>query len=236
MSEAATSEVVILVGGLGTRLRDAVPDLPKPLAPVAGRPFLAHLLDRFANAGMRRAILASGYRAEMIEAAIGTHWQGMDIVHSLETERLGTGGALKHALRLLEGDSVHVVNGDTWLDYDPNALARATRERGADIGMALAHVDDLARYGAVVVEDGRVRRFTEKGTHGAGWINAGAYFFARGGLDALPSSSAFSLEDSVLAPLVRDGRVAAFQDTGTFVDIGVPEDYALAQRLLAPAT
>jgi D-glycero-alpha-D-manno-heptose 1-phosphate guanylyltransferase len=171
----------------------------------------------------------------MIEEAVGTHWNGMDIVHSLETQRLGTGGALKHALRLLEGDSVHVVNGDTWLDYDPRALERATGDANADVGMALAHVDDLARYGAVLIEDGRVCRFTEKGTHGAGWINAGAYFFARGGLDALPATSVFSLEEDVLAPLVRDGRISAFQDTGTFVDIGVPEDYARAQQLLASA-
>ena len=129
------SEVIILVGGLGTRLREAVPDLPKPLAPVAGRPFLAHLLDRFARAGLRRAILASGYRAEMIEDAIGMEWQGMQIVHSLETERLGTGGALRHAARLLTGHGAHVVNGDTWLAYDPIALERTTGERNAAIGM-----------------------------------------------------------------------------------------------------
>jgi D-glycero-alpha-D-manno-heptose 1-phosphate guanylyltransferase len=229
------SEVIILVGGLGTRLREAVPDLPKPLAPVAGRPFLAHLLDRFARAGLRRAILASGYRAEMIEDAIGMEWQGMQIVHSLETERLGTGGALRHAARLLTGHGAHVVNGDTWLAYDPIALERTTGERNAAIGMALAHVDDLARYGAVVVDEGRVQRFTEKGGTGAGWINAGAYFFTAAALAALPDRQAFSLEEDVLVPMAAAGRVAAFQDTGTFVDIGVPEDYRRAQGLLASA-
>lgn len=229
----SVGEVVILVGGLGTRLRSEVPDLPKPLAPVAGRPFLAHLLDRFAAAGLRRAILATGYRGGMIEDAIGTRWRDMDIVHSLETERLGTGGALKQALQYLQGDAAHVVNGDTWLDYDPRALERATRERGAAIGMALAHVDDLARFGSVAVEDGIVQRFVEKGAQGAGWINAGAYCFLADGLAALPSSTAFSLEEDVLVPMAAAGRVAAFRDTGVFVDIGVPEDYRRAQHLLA---
>ena len=231
----SVGEVVILVGGLGTRLRSEVPDLPKPLAPVAGRPFLAHLLDRFAAAGLRRAILATGYRGGMIQDAIGTRWQDMDIVYSLETERLGTGGALKQALQFLQGDAAHVVNGDTWLDYDPRALERATRERGAAIGMALAHVDDLSRFGSVAVEDGIVKRFVEKGAQGAGWINAGAYCFLADGLAALPQPAAFSLEEDVLVPMAAAGRVAAFRDTGAFVDIGVPEDYRRAQALLATA-
>ena len=231
----SVGEVVILVGGLGTRLRSEVPDLPKPLAPVAGRPFLAHLLDRFAAAGLRRAILATGYRGGMIQDAIGTRWQDMDIVYSLETERLGTGGALKQALQFLQGDAAHVVNGDTWLDYDPRALERATRERGAAIGMALAHVDDLSRFGSVDVEDGIVKRFVEKGAQGAGWINAGAYCFLADGLAALPQPAAFSLEEDVLVPMATAGRVAAFRDTGAFVDIGVPEDYRRAQALLATA-
>lgn len=231
----SVGEVVILVGGLGTRLRSEVPDLPKPLAPVAGRPFLAHLLDRFAAAGLRRAILATGYRGGMIQDAIGTRWQDMDIVYSLETERLGTGGALKQALQFLQGDAAHVVNGDTWLDYDPRALERATRERGAAIGMALAHVDDLSRFGSVAVEDGIVKRFVEKGAQGAGWINAGAYCFLADGLAALPQPAAFSLEEDVLVPMATAGRVAAFRDTGAFVDIGVPEDYRRAQALLATA-
>ena len=231
----SVGEVVILVGGLGTRLRSEVPDLPKPLAPVAGRPFLAHLLDRFAAAGLRRAILATGYRGGMIQDAIGARWQDMDIVYSLETERLGTGGALKQALQFLQGDAAHVVNGDTWLDYDPRALERATRERGAAIGMALAHVDDLSRFGSVAVEDGIVKRFVEKGAQGAGWINAGAYCFLADGLAALPQPAAFSLEEDVLVPMATAGRVAAFRDTGAFVDIGVPEDYRRAQALLATA-
>ncbi len=228
-------DVIILVGGLGTRLREAVPDLPKPLAPVAGRPFLAHLLDRFAAAGMKRAILATGYRAEAIQGVVGTQWHGMAIAYSQETERLGTGGALRLAARLLHGGGAHVVNGDTWLDYDPRALEAAMDAQGADIGMALAHVDDLARYGAVVVEGGRVRRFTEKGGTGAGQINAGAYCFTAAGLAALPDRPAFSLEEDVLVPAARAGRVAAFGDTGAFIDIGVPEDWRRAQQLLASA-
>ncbi|HWI24708.1 MAG TPA: nucleotidyltransferase family protein [Lysobacter sp.] len=223
-------EALILVGGLGTRLRGVVADVPKPLAPIDGRPFLAWVLDRLADAGLRRVVLAAGYRADLVEAAIGNRWQGLDIAHVREPEPLGTGGAVRHALSTLHGaDGVHVLNGDTYLDYDPFALEAVTRALGARIGVALAHMDDVARYGAVRAEDGRIRGFEEKGGTGEGWINAGAYFLTRAALDALPSRATFSMETDVLLPAAHAGQLAALTDTDGFIDIGVPEDYARAQ-------
>jgi D-glycero-alpha-D-manno-heptose 1-phosphate guanylyltransferase len=223
-------EAIVLAGGFGTRLRGIVDDVPKPLAPVAGRPFLAWLLDRLATSGMRRCILATGYLSEAIERTIGARWQGMEIAYSVEPEPLGTGGAIRLAATKLQGNGVHVLNGDTWLAYSPQALERATRERDAAIGMALAEVDDVGRYGAVERDArGMVIGFREKGEQGPGAINAGCYFLTADALALLPTRDAFSFERDVLQPTATAGRVAGFVETSGFIDIGVPEDFRRAQ-------
>lgn len=229
----ATDEAIVLAGGFGTRLRGVVDDVPKPLAPVAGRPFLAWLLDRLAASGIRRCILATGYLSALIEQRIGTHWQGMDIAYSLEPEPLGTGGAIRLAANQLRGDAAHVLNGDTWLEYDPAVLEDAACAAGASMAIALARVDDVARYGSVDVDHGRVAGFREKGEVGPGWINAGCYFLDADALATLPTRDAFSFEQDVLQPRVQAGAVAAFTATAGFIDIGVPEDYARAQLQFA---
>ena len=224
-------EVIVLVGGLGTRLRDVVPDLPKPLAPVAGRPFLAYLLDQFAQGGMRRAILATGHMAEKIEQAVGSRWLDMDIVYSRETEPLGTGGAIRQAVQLLKGDAAHLANGDTFVRVDLGELENFTRARQLPMGMALAWVSDSARYGAVEIGAGRIMGFQEKGSKGAGYINAGTYFLSSGAIASLPVMKNYSFEAEVLRPRALAGEVAAFGDSRDFIDIGVPDDYRRAQDL-----
>ncbi|MEO5827617.1 MAG: sugar phosphate nucleotidyltransferase, partial [Luteimonas sp.] len=116
-------EAIILAGGRGTRLQALVSDVPKPLAPVAGRPFLAWVLDHLAASGIRRVILATGYLSEMVERAVGRAWQSMSIDYSVENDALGTGGAVRQACGKLHGDTAHVLNGDTYLRYSPLALA-----------------------------------------------------------------------------------------------------------------
>jgi len=227
-------EAIVLVGGLGTRLRSELGEaLPKPLAPVAGRPFLALLLDQLAAGGIRRAILATGHGAAQVQAAIGAQWQGMGIDYSVEDAPLGTGGAIALASRRLRGDSAHAMNGDTFLRFDFGALEQCAVASGCAMAMALAQVEDVSRYGAVAVEAGRVRRFTEKGGAGAGFINAGSYFLSAQAFAAFPQQAAFSFEEAVLRPLAQAGRVAACTDTRDFIDIGVPEDYRLAQSRFA---
>lgn len=231
----AADETIILAGGFGTRLREVVADLPKPLAPVAGRPFVAWLLDRLATQGMRRCILATGYMADVIEREIGAQWLGMDIVHSVETTPLGTGGAIRQAANLLQGECAHVLNGDTWLAYSTVALEQAAWEAGAAIGLALAHVDDVGRYGAVETRGGIVTGFREKGGRGDGWINAGCYFLTARAIAALPDAETFSFESEVLLPMAAAGKVAAWTETRDFIDIGVPEDYRRAQQQFSRA-
>lgn len=231
----AADEAIILAGGFGTRLRDVVTAVPKPLAPVAGRPFLAWLLDRLAAQGMRRCILATGYMADVIEREIGSQWAGMDIVHSVESSPLGTGGAIRQAVSMLHGECAHVLNGDTWLVYSAAALEQSTLDSGAVIGIALAHVDDVGRYGAVETGAGIVTGFREKGGIGEGWINAGCYLLTASAIAALPDAETFSFESEVLLPMAAAGKVAAWIDTRDFIDIGVPEDYQRAQTQFARA-
>ncbi len=229
-------EAIVLAGGLGTRLRDVVVDLPKPLAPVAGRPFLAYLLDQLAREGMRRVILATGHMAEKIEQAIGDNWQGMDIVYSRETEPLGTGGAIRLAAQRLQGDCAYLTNGDTFVRANLGELEERTRACGLSMGMVLASVPDVARYGAVETNAGHVVAFREKGSSGAGYINAGTYFLAREAIAGLPKEKSYSFETEVLRPEAMAGRVAAFGESSHFIDIGVPDDYQRAQQMFLGLT
>lgn len=228
-----TEEAIVLVGGLGTRLRSELGELPKALAPVAGRPFLAYLLDRLVEAGMRRVILATGYGSAQVEAEIGRRWREMAVEYSVEDDPLGTGGAVARAARLLRGTEAHVMNGDTFLRFDLAGLERSVADSGAALGMALAQVEDVSRYGAVEVGHGRVRSFHEKGGQGAGLINAGSYFLTARAFAACPPTPAFSFEQAVLHPLAGAGLVAAYVETSDFIDIGVPGDYRLAQARFA---
>lgn len=223
-----TDEAVILAGGLGTRLRGVVDDLPKPLAPVAGRPFLAWLLDALADQGLRRVILATGYRGGQVEAALGPAWRGMALVYSREREPFGTGGALALAVRQV---AFFVLNGDTWLQLDYPAFGGAVANAGARLGVALASVPDVSRYGSVRLDGDRVTGFDEKGKTGAGFINAGVYWMRRDLLDGCPAGVAFSFERDVLLPAATRGPVVGFAHTRGFIDIGVPADYHRAQGL-----
>jgi D-glycero-alpha-D-manno-heptose 1-phosphate guanylyltransferase len=226
-----TDEAIVLAGGLGTRLRGVVDDLPKPLAPVAGRPFLAWLLDALATQGLRRVVLATGYRGDQVEAALGPAWHGMTLAYSREPAPLGTGGAIALAAREVAGEAFFVLNGDTWLELDYEAFAHAVAGAGARLGLALAEVPDVSRYGAARLEGTRVTGFDEKGGSGAGFINAGVYWMRRDVLDGQAPGSAFSFERGVLLPAVARETVAGYSRTRGFIDIGVPEDFRRAQDL-----
>lgn len=228
-------QAIVLAGGLGTRLRAVVPGLPKPLAPVAGRPFLAWLLDRLATQGVSRVVLATGYLGEKVEATIGSDWRGMAVDYSLEGTPLGTGGAVRLAAGRLPPGGVHVLNGDTFLRYSPTALEAATVAAGAIAGVALASVPDVARYGEVEVASGKVAAFREKGGAGPGLINAGCYYLGPEARAALPARDCFSLETDFMQPLAGRGQLAAYDRTSGFIDIGVPEDFARAQVLFQEA-
>jgi len=225
-------EAVLLVGGLGTRLRNVIGDLPKPLAPVGGRPFLAWMLDALAGQGFGRVILATGYRGDQVEATLGTNWRGMTLEYSREPQPLGTGGAIALAARRISADAFFVMNGDTWLRLDYAEFDTQARESDARLGIALTRVDDVGRYGSIRTQGGRVAGFVEKGSTGPGYINAGVYWVRRDLLPEFPRDEQFSFETQLLVPLVARESVFAYTDTSGFIDIGVPEDYARAQHVV----
>ena len=227
-------EAVVLAGGLGTRLRSTVPDLPKPMAPVAGRPFLERLLERWIGQGVRRFVLSVGYRHELISAHFGASYLGADIDYEVEQTPLGTGGALLLAARRLRGAADFLaMNGDTWLEVECQSFAAFHRERRADVSIAVLRNTDSQRYAGVELD--AARRVTGFGVRGATEINGGVYLLAPGIIEraGFEAGAHCSLESDLLPRLVAGGAgVHAFACEGRFIDIGVPEDYRRAADIM----
>jgi NDP-sugar pyrophosphorylase family protein len=225
----------ILAGGLGTRLRAVVPDRPKVLALVHGRPYISYLLDRLAEAGIRRTVLLTGYRAEDIERALGERHGDMRLVHSKEPTALGTGGALRHGLAGFSSSLILLLNGDSWCNVDLAGFFAFHRRAGADLSMVAAQTDDPARYGMLQIGDtGRVEHFDEKQAGTEGWINAGIYLLRRGLIESIAADMPFSLERDLLPQWLTYKQVFAYRHHGRFLDIGTPEAYAAAELLIPP--
>lgn len=228
-------EAIVLAGGFGTRLAHVVLDVCKPMAPVAGRPFLRFIMDQLAAAGFDRVIVADGYRREQIEGFFGSAYRGMAVEYSPEDTPLLTGGAVKRALGRCRSDWVFVLNGDTWLDVEFAAMeaAAAVASESVSAVIAVKRMRDFERYGTVDVDaGGTLAAFHEKRPCEEGLINAGVYLLRRDALDGMPEK--FSLESDYFERVVDGGALRAVECAGGFIDIGVPEDYELAQTMLAP--
>jgi D-glycero-alpha-D-manno-heptose 1-phosphate guanylyltransferase len=232
------TEAIVLAGGLGTRLRSVVPDVPKAMSPIAGQPFLAYLLQYLEAQGIARVILAVGYRNEVIRDFFGARYhffgeryQGLKLVYSVEDEPLGTGGALLEALPSVDGAFAFVLNGDTLLRLNYPTMA-AKLEPDTDLVMALRHVADAQRYDAAVVDRGRIQGFMARGTKGPGLINAGCYLVARDIFQRYPMPRKFSWEGDFLGTLTSEIRPIAFECDAPFIDIGIPEALEEAQTLI----
>jgi D-glycero-alpha-D-manno-heptose 1-phosphate guanylyltransferase len=235
MHNLAQTTAVILAGGAGTRLRSVVADRPKVLAPLGGRPFITYLLDRLAQQGLKTVVLCTGYMGEQVRETLGDEYRGMSLRYSQETEPLGTGGALVQALPLISSPTILIMNGDSYCDTDLRASYEWHHDRESRATLVLAHVNDGGRYGRVELgANGRICGFREKNPAytGGGWINSGIYWFQRDVLAALPAGRAFSLERDILGAWPGAG-LNGFRDYGRFLDIGVPEDFARAERFLA---
>lgn len=227
--------VALLAGGLGTRLRPVVADRPKVLAPVSGRPFLTYLLDQLLTAGVRETVLLVGYAADRVRTAIGDDYRGMRLIYSIETEPLGTGGAVRLALPQLCGQTILLLNGDSYCDVELAQFLAFHHRTKAHASLALAEVSDTSRYGRVCTDPvGRVVGFEEKGgVRSPGRINAGIYLLQRGAVDLIPESGPVSLEKEVFPQWVQLRGVWGFGG-GRFIDIGTPESYADADEFFRP--
>jgi len=229
------SEVVILAGGLGTRLRSEIgTNLPKPMAPVSGKPFLTYIMDRLAAAGAKRVLLAVGYHHEVIEAYFGTKYRSMEVVYSCEESPLGTGGAIRQAAEKAESEDFPVLNGDTLFDLDWAAFYAFHTEHKAPISVALREVEDTARYGSVETDGAVLTAFREKAeSTGRGLINGGVYAVNRAWLLQQKLPEKFSFERDVLQAMVSQRLFCGKAFADYFVDMGIPADYQRAKREIA---
>lgn len=225
-------QAVILAGGFGTRLRSSVPDLPKCLAPVAGRPFVEYQLEGLAAAGYRRVVVATGYLAEAVRQRLGDRFADMQIEYSHEDSPLGTGGAIVRALDRLPDRPTLVMNGDTWLGLDLAAFRAWCEARPGSLGIVLRRVPDAARFGRVVLDGDRIEVFGGAGTSGPGLVNAGVYLLRRGVFDGHGLGEAFSIENDFFKPHARTLDLRGFVTEAYFIDIGIPADYERAQTEL----
>ncbi len=199
------------------------------MAPIAGRPFLEILLNQLKRAGCARVLLSVGHLHASIRNHFGASFHGLSIDYVVEEHPLGTGGAIRKALREAHEDAVLALNGDTILNIDYAALMQFHQAQSAAFTMAVTHQPDIARYGGGPVQDGRILGYEEKGRSGPGWINAGVYALPKQMTwpPALPEK--FSFEVDFLVPQTAALKPAAYQVEGFFLDIGVPEDLDRAQ-------
>lgn len=225
-------EAIVLAGGFGTRLKHVVPDLPKPMAPVAGKPFLEILLSELSRKGFKRIILSLGHMADKVVSHFGCEFNGVELIYEIEDSPLGTGGAVKQALQHCTEGHVFIFNGDTYLNLEVSEAERQWQNNNVPIIVA-KEVADTARYGRLMVENGRIVGFSEKGVEGPGLINAGCYLLPVDALSAFEVGSAFSLEVDYFVKVVPEQHLEVFVTNGRFIDIGVPEDYSRAQAELA---
>jgi len=228
-------EAIVLAGGLGTRLRAAVPNLPKPMSPVNGRPFLEHQLDYWTGQGVTRFILSVGYRHEAISDHFGAEYHSIPVSYAIESQPLGTGGGLLLAAGSLAAPGPFLVlNGDTYFEVALGPLREFHAAHKADITLSLFRSPQQGRYtGLKIGAAGEVLALSagEKG----GLANGGAYLMDRGLLEGGPwqPASRMSLEEDILPSALQAGkRMFGLEISGRFLDIGIPEDYARAADLL----
>ena len=229
---------VILAGGLGTRLREMVPDLPKPMAPINGRPFLAHQMDYWIGQGIGRFVLSVGYLHEAISGHFGTDYHGLPIDYVVEHSPLGTGGGLLLAAERLAGEAtLLLLNGDTYFEVELDALRAKHENSQADWTLALFRPTEAGRYmGTDIAREGRITSLNSGTAKPNRLANGGVYLVNPGALrlGGWRPGDKHSLEDEILpAALATDQRLYGLECVGIFIDIGVPEDYAPVPNLLA---
>ncbi len=222
-------DAVVLAGGFGTRLAHIVSDVPKPMAPVCGKPFLEYVLEYLKRNGIDRVILAVGYKEDVIRSYFGSSFSNMDILYSSEDKPLFTGGAIRKALSLAEEGPVFILNGDTYFDVDLKAMLDFHLEKNASLTIAARKMTDFDRYGTIETENGRITAFLEKRPTGEGEINGGVYLMDKHLLD-FADHEAFSFEKDVMEAKVGTLPMYAFASDGYFIDIGIPEDYYRAGK------
>ncbi|MGE5329790.1 MAG: nucleotidyltransferase family protein [Deltaproteobacteria bacterium] len=225
-------EVIVLAGGLGTRLKKIVQDIPKPMAPINGKPFLWYIFEYLWRQGVRRVILSAGYKHEIIEEYFEKNYKDISIIYSIEDEPLGTGGAIKKAVLNVEEKDVIILNGDTFFNIDIRSFVEQHSKMQADFSLALKPMKNFDRYGSVEVVGERIINFNEKKYKKYGYINGGIYITNPCLFNDLDLPDKFSIENDFFPNQLQRLKFGSYISNTYFIDIGIPEDYEKAKREL----
>ncbi|MEO6301536.1 MAG: nucleotidyltransferase family protein [Bacteroidia bacterium] len=224
---------IILAGGFGTRLQTVVSDLPKPMAPVNGEPFLNYQLNYLKHYGIKKVILSLGYLPEKIKDFYGANFNGIEIDYVIEKDPLGTGGGIRLALEKSNVEKVFVLNGDSFFDVDLFEFYKLHSNNNSEISLALRKVPNAERYGTIEKNnENRIISFKEKsGISKEGIINGGVYVLDKKiYFTSTPAAKNFSIEKDFFEKQLSAIKINGFEFAGYFLDIGIPEDYAKAQN------
>lgn len=228
-------EAIILAGGMGTRLREKISDLPKPMAPVNGKPFLFYVLNWLKDYNVEKVILSTGYRSESIIDYFGKSFKGIPLEYAVEQNPLGTGGAVRFAIQKSYGDNVLVLNGDTYFPVHLDRFFMFHSRMQNHFSMGLKPMKDFSRYGSVECAGDTLIRFNEKKFCKEGLINGGIYLINRAFFESLQLPEVFSLEADVLEKQAGSALLKCMIFDDPFIDIGIPEDYNRAGKFLKGA-
>jgi len=228
----SNKEAIILAGGLGTRMQEVLHDVPKCMALVKGVPFLTYVLRYLEKQSVSKVILSVGYLKDQIINYYGSAFNSITIDYAIETEPLGTGGAVKNALDFCSQQDCYIINGDTYFIPDLIEMEEFHHRMISSVTIATKYMSDSDRYGLVLTDqNGRITEFREKvPASGNGWINGGIYLINKKSLAGAPRK--FSLEKDFLAISCHGIPMYSFQTEAFFLDMGIPEDYTRAQLLL----
>lgn len=232
MDRQQISRAIILAGGFGTRLQTVLPNLPKPLAPVRGLPFIHYILRWLEQSGVKHVIACTGYLADKMEAGFRSYSGRLEMTFLREESPLGTGGAIYRALREAGVGGAFALNGDTYFPADLCRFQQEAERLGSFFAIALRRLPDVSRYGAVDLDGGHILAMNEKGRSGPGLVNAGLYLLPADLPQRTPMPDVFSWETDLMQLKVPLLGAAGVVLEAPFLDIGTPESYAEAETVL----
>ncbi|PID48139.1 MAG: D-glycero-D-manno-heptose 1-phosphate guanosyltransferase [Proteobacteria bacterium] len=219
-------EAIVLAGGSGTRLRSVVRDVPKPMAPVNGKPFLEYIMRYLQKNEINRVVLSVGYKRETIQEYFGNFFENLEIVYSVENEPLGTGGAIKKAMQFIKSEQAYIIHGDTFFNVNLKSL---TLDNGSKLILSLKQMTDFDRYGCVEFDSkGYVITFVEKGYKKIGNVNGGVYLASKTIFELFDTADKFSFEDFICNN-IQELKLTSKVFDEYFIDIGIPHDFKKAQ-------
>ena len=223
-----TEEAIILAGGMGTRLKSVISDIPKPMAPIHGKPFLEYLLSCLVKFKIKKVILSVGYKYQHILNYFGNNYKGMRLIYAIEDKPLGTGGGIRNAIDHINDDPFFLLNGDTFYEVDLNKLYHLHIKTKANITLSLLPTEKFSRYGSVKLNGTKITEFLPKKYTEKGLINGGVYVVNRSVFQKYSHGNKFSFETDFLQVMCNKLNFHGYISEAPFIDIGIPEDYKKA--------